>query len=367
MIKLTKPEFYDRLKNLNPDQFITGNNFAKKADFVYSEAVSEKDFEEINKKNITYSKIQQNIYIYKKKNIQVKENDIIYCKTDAILELFSKIENFDKLRNLKLITHQGAIPSIEKKLFSLKPKCISEWYSVNVSIERDNLYPIPLGLGNSFSDVGLHPIDFLNLYSTKKAEDQVEKIYSNFRSNTNPIREDYLKSIKRNKFFIHQDSGLSKQEYLNNLLKYKYILSPKGLGIDTHRFWEVLYSGSFPVANNDYLYKYFRSYYQEFQNIDELDINNFKNLSHDETLVKLLNIDYWIGLMKKNNIESKQSASFNNKIETFKKRENKIKKSYVRFKIIKTKSSIKYKLMFYYRTFKNFDNNLFNRFWHIDY
>ena len=97
---LKKEVFFERLKNFSEDQFLSGNNFAKKADLVYAEAVSHDEFNKLNIDNINYSKIGENIYIYSMKNFLLKENDIIYCKTDNVLELFAKLNSIKKLKNL---------------------------------------------------------------------------------------------------------------------------------------------------------------------------------------------------------------------------------------------------------------------------
>ena len=227
---LEKEVYFERLKNFSEDQFLSGNNFAKKADLVYAEAVSYDEFNQLDKDNINYSKIEENIYIYSKKNFSLKENDIIYCKTDNVLELFSKLNSIKKLKNLKLITHQGAIPSIDEKLYSLKPACISEWYSVNIKVNKTNLYALPLGLGNKFSDVSLNSKDFKDFYNSYENNIQENKIYSNFRINTNPVREQYLKHLKENKNFVHEESKLNKYAYLKKISNYKYVFSPKRIG-----------------------------------------------------------------------------------------------------------------------------------------
>ena len=364
---LEKEIYFERLKNFSEDQFLSGNNFAKKADLVYAEAVSYDDFNKLKKDNINYSKIEENIYIYSKKNFSLKENDIVFCKTDNILELFSKLNSIKKLKNLKLITHQGAIPSIDEKLYSLKPDCISEWYSVNIKVNKANLHALPLGLGNKFSDVSLNSKDFKKFYNSYENKIQENKIYSNFRINTNPIREQYLKHLKENKNFVHEESKLNKYAYLEKISNYKYVFSPRGLGIDTHRFWEILYAGSIPVAKNELTYKSFTKYYQEFTNITSINMDVFKIINFNDSLIDILNIDYWIEKINKNRLDSSLTETIDEKDNFFLKEEIKLKKKYVRYKIIKSDLSFRKKINFYIRSIRNFEENLFKRFWHVDY
>ena len=44
----------------------------------------------------------------------------------------------------------------------------------------------------------------------------------------------YLKHLKENKNFVHEESKLNKYAYLKKISNYKYVFSPRGLGIDTH-------------------------------------------------------------------------------------------------------------------------------------
>ena len=73
-------------------------------------------------------------YIEQKK-FKLNENDMIFCKTD-LFDLFSTLYNQTGFKNIKLITHQAATPSIDEKLFKLKPKIISKWYSINVEFKH---------------------------------------------------------------------------------------------------------------------------------------------------------------------------------------------------------------------------------------
>ncbi len=364
---LKKEVFFERLKNFSEDQFLSGNNFAKKADLVYAEAVSHDEFNKLNIDNINYSKIGENIYIYSMKNFLLKENDIIYCKTDNVLELFAKLNSIKKLKNLKLITHQGAIPSIDEKLYSLKPDCISEWYSVNIKVNKSNLYALPLGLGNKFSDGNLNSKDFKEFYESNENNVQENKIYSNFRINTNPIREQYFKYLKTNKNFVQEESKLNKYEYLKKITNYKYVFSPRGLGIDTHRFWEILYAGSIPVAKNELIYNNFTKYYQEFTNIKSINIDEFKTTNLDDFLIDYLNIDYWMEKIDKNRLNSSLTETIDEKEKNYLKEETKLKKKYIRYKIIKSDLSLSKKFNFYIKSIRNFEENLFKRFWHVDY
>ena len=74
--------------------------------------------------------------------------------------------------------------------------------------------------------------------------------------------------------------------------KHNFVLAPWGNGIDTHRFWEILYSGSIPVTKKHIIY-------DSFQNIPRIQLVILKSL-------KIFWMKAWKGLCKiKTNIVSK--------------------------------------------------------------
>jgi hypothetical protein len=46
-------------------------------------------------------------------------------------------------------------------------------------------------------------------------------------------------------------NGSRFDNYLNNIYNHKYVLSPRGNGIDTHRTWETLYVNSIPIEKRN--------------------------------------------------------------------------------------------------------------------
>ena len=135
-----------------------------------------------------------------------------------------------------------------------------------------------------------------------------------------------------NKFFINKENFesynliLKNEDYKKNITFHKFTLAPWGNGIDTHRFWEALYSGSIPVTKQHHIYESFKTLpkilvneYSEIteqflnKNFDDLEINK-ENLSLRE-----LNFDYWEHLIcdKSNNLENKKTVTLFNPWHTY--------------------------------------------------
>ena len=365
----TTEVFINNIKKLHKDNIINGHNFAKKANLVYAETNSRDFFGNIDKNNIHYYKKNiDNSITYSIKNFVLFENDIIFCKTDFLFELFSKLKDVKNLKNIKLITHQSALPSIDARLYKLKPKCISEWYSINLATSKKSLFSIPLGLGNPFSNVTLKIEYFIKYYKTFISESPKNLIYANFRNYSNYEREEMYSILIKNPNFFYEEPNLSLKMYFNKLLEYQYIFSPKGLGIDTHRFWESLYLARVPVAKFNTNYREFEDYFIPYQKIEDINKNNFKEIIFDDKLAKLLNIDFWFDKISKNKIISDNCYTF----VTTKKNyinELKLKRKYTRYKILKSNLSFKAKIHFFYRVIKeihvnNYNQKFFERFWY---
>ena len=97
------------------------------------------------------------------------------------------------------------------------------------------------------------------------------------------------------------------REYLSNIKKYQYIISPEGNGIDTHRIWESLYAGSIPVVNKNYALESFNIFPIIFvNNLNKITIEKLEEYKNQLTDINLeyYNIKWWIQKIKTETIVS---------------------------------------------------------------
>ena len=148
LIKSLKKNIKLNFMEKNNLNFITGFKFAEISDVIFSGVFIKSQIDSLNLQENIEEHIGDDEYIFvKKKKFNLQENDIIFCKTEYIKELFRVLRNQNNFKNIKLITHQSDL-RITKKLFNMKPKCISKWYSINVDYSNPDLIPIPIGLAN---------------------------------------------------------------------------------------------------------------------------------------------------------------------------------------------------------------------------
>ncbi len=225
------------------ESYFRSYDLAKLSDFIFSETIS---IDEFNKKNKNFYEIFRNneLVTYINPIVSLSDGDIVFSKTEYVKSLF-KLLHGTTLKDLTLITHQSDI-EINNKLYSKKPKAISRWFSVNVSIEKEDLYSLPIGFANEYYNKNINPdIYGKKNQSTKKSN----QIYINFNPNTNYFeREKILKTYNDNKDFVIATNNSEMAEYRDDLEKYKYVLCPPGNGIQTHRLWEAMCFGSIPIV-----------------------------------------------------------------------------------------------------------------------
>jgi hypothetical protein len=133
-------------------------------------------------------------------------------------------------------------------------------YSTNVVETNDFVRSLPLGLPNEARDSEYQFVlsdqkMLLSAYTLVPQRDNFDlSIYVNFRPETSILHRggllDFLKSCKLQKviYGTFDRSPEGRMEYLCDLRKYNFVLCPQGNGIDTHRLWETLYVGGFPVV-----------------------------------------------------------------------------------------------------------------------
>lgn len=265
------------------NDFLSGYNFARQSDVVFSETILE------NKTHKTYIV----------DSFELNDGDIIFCKIDNVLKLFEILKNEEEIKNIKLITHEGDY-SATSELFSLKPKCISKWYAQNVDYEHVDLIPIPIGLANDYCPITLK---YDNLI---RKGDPSKLLYINHRIETHQSRRWIYEYFETNNWCTVDTPNLSLEQYKSQLDNHKFILCPRGNGIDTHRLWESLYHGIIPIVENNIYCKCLSELpvviVDSFKEVNEnFLIEKLKEVSNQKFNMNKLKVSWWINEIKTNN------------------------------------------------------------------
>lgn len=218
--------------------FIDGDFFESLADFSFGDMYS--------------SNLSQPSYQVLKDIFDKFETPILFIETHRVGLLFRELMNFPN-RKCKIICHNSDATFGEELLRHLPDNVEMMWCQNYNYVETDRLKSLPIGLERVrwFPEQKKQEL----LYNIMQEEvERTELVYMNFNPGTNPIRQQIYDSLK-DKDFINKEmigNGGDYKNYLMNLKKHKFVISPPGNGIDCHRNWEAIYCGCIPIVLDSY-------------------------------------------------------------------------------------------------------------------
>jgi hypothetical protein len=195
------------------------------------------------------------------------------------------------------------------------------WYAQNL-VKHDNpkLTAIPIGLdyhtiaenkpGYEWWGEKQTPVkqeEFLINLNKPNYSERERKIYCNFLSSIRgryggKDRKEALEQIP-NELLIKEETNIARNETWKNMIKYSFVLSPHGNGLDCHRTWEALVLGCIPIVKKspiDGLY----------DDLPVLIVNNWSDINKellDKTIEEFKNktfnndkltLAYWVNKFK---------------------------------------------------------------------
>jgi len=192
---------------------------------------------------------EENSGLFWARSSRVRTATTIFCKIDHVLELFERLRL--GRRRYVLLTGEGDLPCDAFRQGFL-PANIAVWFATNVTHESSRVVPWPLGLGGAAESVTAKAPQI----DPRPSHDPARTgwLYVNFRPDTNPaVRKplyDHYLAMSGSEWVTfdppraHNDNDL----YLSRLATHRFVLCPAGNGVDTHRAWEALQAGAFPVV-----------------------------------------------------------------------------------------------------------------------
>ena len=210
--------------------------------------------------------------------------DIIFCKTDYILEQLKKISEIEN--DVTLITANSDY-SIDENVVDLAPKNVKRWFAQNANSTR--IVGIPLGMENNVkSQRDGHGVVWgwaegkIQKIKEAKEIEPVKEVYANFSIQTNVQDRTSLHEKIKDLDYVTNDVIFNYQEnlnrdygnYVNKILNHKMSLCPAGNGVDCHRVWEVLYLNRVPIVKKSTIMNHFKDLPIVFvDNWDDLDLD----------------------------------------------------------------------------------------------
>ena len=189
----------------------------------------------------------------------IEKDEII--EWDRFLSLLKEIE-VPVVRNDDIVYHKydfkypkvfigGGDWEINQSNFSITPE-LKLMIGTNLNIEKnEKILGMPIGMPSLSHDKIIGDLDKI-IKKNKETKQYVNMCYCGFRDSTYESERSFVRNLFENENWVtsttydRTEDGHSK--YLNNIYNHKFILCPRGNGIDTHRIWETLYLRSIPIV-----------------------------------------------------------------------------------------------------------------------
>ncbi len=250
---------------------------------------------------------------------KVKNNCSIYVCTSAIPEFVKMI---DKI-NVKFYLVSGdadedcprdILSEDEFNKFINNDKIIG-WYAQNCVKEHPKLHKMAIGL-DYHSNVGQmnmnsKELEKLMIDAKNKSKPFYEReilCYSNFHftidgSKYGNDRKDAINNIPK-ELMYYEPTRVNREISFNNQIKYTFVISPHGNGLDCHRTWEALCIDCIPIVKTSPIDSLFDELpvliVKDWADVNKTlltnTINEFKNkkFNYDKLLLK-----YWVNKFNK--------------------------------------------------------------------
>lgn len=254
----------------------------------------------------------------------IKDNDLVYIKTDYLLGFYNNLNKLSKKIMLVCGCSDYTIPNdiIQNSFFEnlINNEYIIHIYAQNCIYSHPKITNLPIGLDyHTMSKNKIYwgmiktPIEQENelleiIKKTKPFYKRELKIYSNCHFSVYPKfendRKNALSKIPKNLLFL-ETSQLERIKSWNNQINYTFVLSPHGNGLDCHRTWEALILGCIPIVKTSKVDKL-------YENLPVLIVNEWSDVNNDLLIntvntfkqinfnYKKLKLQYWLDIMKSN-------------------------------------------------------------------
>ncbi len=182
---------------------------------------------------------------------EVRQGNTIFVKTDYLKRFFNEIHPFITSRYI-LVSHNSDDSAPGPFTSYLNEDKIIAWFAQNTDARHPKLHPIPIGIANRCWPHG-------NIDIVKNQQTLLSKnirnifLYMNFRSGTYPTERNLVAQLFQEKPYCLIASPKPYELYLQDLARSKFVLSPRGNGLDTHRTWESLLLGAIPIVHESCL------------------------------------------------------------------------------------------------------------------
>lgn len=184
---------------------------------------------------------------------RVKPGDIVLVHSDHFELFFKKIHPRISAPYV-LLSHADPAPAPGIYAEYLNDPKILAWFGHDPDgCTHPKFHGLAIGLASDFWPHG--DINLIKRIRDKYAgAERTMLAYLNISVNTYPTERGYVRELFMTKPFCEVVKGRrSYEQYLYDLAHTKFVISPRGNGIDCHRTWEAIIMGAIPVVRHSTL------------------------------------------------------------------------------------------------------------------
>jgi hypothetical protein len=176
---------------------------------------------------------------------RVSKGNTIFVKTDYLETFFTQLHPLIPEPYI-LLTHNSDFPAPGHYGPMLEDPKLIVWFAQNVeNFSHPKLHPLPIGIANRRWEHG-NPSVFDEVRSRLFSKEI--PLYMNFT-----VQNCFSERLGIYNRFINEPFCVAAptkrmEEYLADLAKSCFVLSPRGNGLDCHRTWEALYLRAIPIV-----------------------------------------------------------------------------------------------------------------------
>ena len=241
----------------------------------------------------------------------LKDKNIVYTHIGYVQQLFKVIEGVDKkfvvvshscdrsVESYGLRSPNGNGMTADVEIFTI-PDNIVKWYTKNVNTTDTRVEAIPTGLEN---DRWFRAIDKkgLMLKKLEYPKGNHRLAYLNITKGTNLKERPQVCNLFERKPWVTVDKGYNGykfSKYLHQIYHHKFVFSPGGNGMDSHRKWECLYMGTIPIDKRNIDNQFYTDlpicFVDNWEDITEgFLLDEYERIKSGTWNMDKLNFSYW--------------------------------------------------------------------------
>jgi len=176
---------------------------------------------------------------------KVEPGDLVFCEAGKLPEFL--LGPAGRIQHPFVLISSNGDLNIGRELIRQIPNSVGHWFAQNLNIAGPKISPLPIGLENRHLHTNGVVRDFVALRNRRAPK--VTRILYGFAVVTNPTeRTGALEALRISPLAQPLPNRLSARLYREVVVKYRFVASPEGNGLDCHRTWEAMYLGAVPIV-----------------------------------------------------------------------------------------------------------------------